>query len=194
MKLQKVQRELSKYKNGTFFYMTWESSLPIKAKFKDKYVVTKIVRSQVRKGIKYTHTKQAIEKWVDNNINNLPTNFSTKTSTNTSKENIVATIQRDKNKDNYLTTSPLAWGKWKEQGLILEHTNKKGEYKTYVRLYSVPYHKGAINSTQVKYFLNGKLISKSELQRLGIVNDSYWEDREMNLFNLCTDNIISIGK
>ena len=58
MKLQNVQRELSKYKNGTFFYMTWESSLPIKAKFKDKYVVTKIVRSQVRKGIKYTHTKR----------------------------------------------------------------------------------------------------------------------------------------
>ena len=171
MKLQKVQRELSKYKNGTFFYMTWESNIPVKAKF--------------------THTKQAIEKWVDNNINNLPTNFSTSSST---KENIVATIQRDKNKDNYLTTSPLAWGKWKEQGLILEHTNKQGEYKTYVRLYSVPYHKGAINSTQAEYFLNGKLINKSELQRLGIVNDSYWKDKEMNLFNLCTDNIISIGK
>lgn len=190
MKLQEVQRELSKYRNGTFFYIIWESKIPVKAKYKNEYVVTKIVRSQVRKGIKYTHTKQAIEKWVDNNINNLPTNLST----SSTKENIVATIQRDKNKDNYLTTSPLAWGKWKEQGLILEHTNKQGEYKTYVRLYSVPYHKGAINSTQAEYFLNGKLINKSELQRLGIVNDSYWKDKEMNLFNLCTDNIISIGK
>ena len=133
MKLQEVQRELSRYRNGTFFYMTWESSIPVKAKYKNEYIVIKRVRSQVRKGIKYTHTKQAIEKWVDNNINNLSTNFSTNTF-NTSKENIVATIQRDKNKDDYLTTSPLAWGKWKEQGLILEHTNKKGEYKIWLTL------------------------------------------------------------
>lgn len=187
MKLQEVQRELSKYKNGTFFYMTWESKIPVKAKYKNEYIITKIVRSQVRKGIKYTHTKQAIEKWVDSN-----TNYNNLSAY--SRENIITTIQRDRNKEEYLTTSPLAWGKWKDKGLILEHTNKQGEYKTYVRLYSVPYHKGAINSTQTKYFLNGKLIKKSELQRLGIVNDSYWKDKEMNLFNLCTDNIISIGK
>ena len=187
MELKLLLKELSKIKNGTFFYMQWESQLPTKAHCKD--VVTKRVVCQVRKGINYSHTLGNIQNQLKR------TNPIYKEQPERAYR-LAKEIHGTKEFSEVYTSKvePLPWGKWKYQNLIIEHTNKQGIYKTYLRLYSVPHKKEAINSTKVRYYLNGKEIDKFSLQQRGIVRNSYWKSNETNSFTLCTDNIIAIGK
>ena len=62
-------------------------------------------------------------------------------------------------------TGELPWGQFVPgyEGILIEH---KGKH--YIRLYTSP------NKSQVTYFLNGRPIEPDELQKKGIVQNSYW--------------------
>lgn len=68
------------------------------------------------------------------------------------------------------TPRELPWGNWHPdyKGLIIEHTSKDEKYNRYIRLYSTP------NRPIVQYFLNGQPIDKISLEKMGIVQNSYW--------------------
>ena len=84
-------------------------------------------------------------------------------------------LARFKNGLEEYKPASLPWGKWKEgmEGVIIEHTNAKGETQNYVRLYTTN------NKPKVKYFINGnevpkdrliEIVPKSELEHEGIID------------------------
>ena len=93
-------------------------------------------------------------------------------------------IKHNKNK----VVGSLPWGQWVNglEGYVIEHTNKKGEYKQYLRLYT-----SAIKSMDIQYTLNGVATTKEEL-----INNGLLKDKPSNIedcFNVPMDHIISIG-
>lgn len=87
-------------------------------------------------------------------------------------------------------THELPWGKWMEgyEGILIEHTNKKGEKNIYLRVYTSP------NKTLVSYFLNGSPITKEKLKSLGYVSESVWNKNpdDVDCFTLNVTNITDI--
>ncbi len=87
-------------------------------------------------------------------------------------------------------THELPWGKYREgyEGILIDHINKAGEQKTYLRLYTSP------NKTKVQYYVNGKPITKNELISLGYVQDSYWKknNEDIDCFTVDVTNIKEI--
>lgn len=81
---------------------------------------------------------------------------------------------------------PLAWGAWLIDGLLINHTNKKGEYNEYLRMYFTNNKKLKFKT---KYFLNGVETTKQELIENGLLKE---EENKSGLFNINIDNIISI--
>ena len=82
----------------------------------------------------------------------------------------------------------LPWGQWVKglEGYVIEHTNKKGEYKQYLRLYTT-----AIKSMVVKWTLNGVETTKQALIDNGLLKD---KPRKIeDCFNVPMDHILSIG-
>ena len=62
----------------------------------------------------------------------------------------------------------LPWGQYyKNSRTIIEH---KGNY--YLRLYTSP------NKPKVQYYLNGKVISSDDLRKTGIMQESYWKNKD----------------
>ena len=80
-------------------------------------------------------------------------------------------------------TNSLPWGSWKpgNEGLLIEHNNTN-----YLRVYSSP------NKPKSIYLLNGKEISKENLKRLGIVQESYWSTNLPACFTIKVENIADI--
>ena len=155
-------RYLDKINNGRFFKASWSSEVPVKKEFENRYVVSKVTISTVRKGIQYSNTKAYREK--------LYSRIGMEHSEN-SKEN------------------SLPWGKWLIPNLLIEHTNKNGEYNIYLRLYST------VNKPESRYYINGKEVSKEGLYNMGIVKDSYWNRKgtEDGVFTVNIANILSVG-
>ena len=82
----------------------------------------------------------------------------------------------------------MPWGKWKIPNLLIEHTNKAGEYNVYLRLYTT------VNKPEVLYYLNDRLITKEALMQTGIVKNSYWNRSKVEdgLFTVNIANILMI--
>ena len=110
---------------GQFFKMAYVSDVTLSALGRKAGVsVLKRVIGTYRIGVNYKHTKKAIAKAAEKNI---PID----------------------------TASKLPWGQWKDNSnRIICHTNKKGEYNEYLRVYDTP------NKPNVQHYLNGKPISK----------------------------------
>ena len=80
----------------------------------------------------------------------------------------------------------LPWGKYKEgtKGRIIEHTNSKGQYNMYARLYSSP------NKPKSSFFINGVRISKEDLRSTGYVPDSYFTaNHDTGCFTINLNNL-----
>ena len=81
---------------------------------------------------------------------------------------------------------PLAWGAWLINGLLINHTNKKGEYNEYLRMYFTNNKKLKFKT---KYYLNGIQTTKQYLIENGLLKE---EENKSGLFNININNIISI--
>ena len=85
----------------------------------------------------------------------------------------------------------LQWGHWKEglEGLVIEHTDKSGKYKEYLRVYTSP------NKPKVTYVMDGKVVSEQEVKDSGFVKPSYWNKKETptECFTVNMANIQYIG-
>ena len=172
MKESVVINRLKEIPNGRYFKMTWKTEVPVFSRFNDIYEVTKITTSTVRKGIQYTNTKAYKNKLLKQMFEECSgTCFLT---------------PMDFNK-KYKTELP--WGHYRKgyENIIIDYTNKAGEFNSYLRLYLTP------NKPQVKYYINGREIGKEELRAKGIVKESYWnESIKDGVFNIKIKNIISI--
>lgn len=79
---------------------------------------------------------------------------------------------------------PRTWGKYVEDSdRFIEHTNKAGEHKYYVALYSTP------NVPHVCYFVNGVPIKKKDLMETGYVPQSYFTSERTGVFTVDLANI-----
>lgn len=85
----------------------------------------------------------------------------------------------------------LKWGTWipGHEGVFLEHTDKSGQYKQYLRVYTSP------NKPKVTYVVDGKVMKKEDVMKLGYVQNSYWNkpDSPTECFTVNTANIQYIG-
>ena len=173
MKEKELLQRLNQIPNGRFFKMAWKSELPVEKKYGNQITVTKVTISTVRKGIKYTNTKAYREKVYRKSYEEvMGTSFATP-----------QTFSMNKEKAN-----SLPWGKWKIPNLLIEHTNKAGEYNVYLRLYTT------VNKPEVLYYLNDRLITKEALMQTGIVKSSYWDRSKVEdgLFTVNIENILKI--
>ena len=173
MKEAVVLNRLKEIPNGRFFKMTWKSEIPVYKKYADVYEITKITTSTVRKGIRYTNTKAYKTKLYRRMLEEC------------SGTSFITPLEFNKKYNN-----ELPWGHYREgyENVIIDHTNKAGEFNSYLRLYLTP------NKPEVKYYINGKEVSKNELQALNIVSNSYWERESVKdgVFNIKIKNILFI--
>ena len=90
---------------------------------------------------------------------------------NTVTKEVVATVRKGidrRNMKKYTSgeaefkSGPLVWGKWKKglEGLIIEYTNAEGKTNHYARLYTTR------NKPKVKYFIDGREVSKECIEAL----------------------------
>lgn len=155
MNINMLINKVNSHPNGTFFNMSWASDVPLKASAK-------------RQGVNvYKLTIATVRKGI---------NYSA-----------MKSVQDKVASGRLELKHELPWGTWSAEhpGLIINHTNKKGESKQYIRLYATP------NKAQSRYFLNGKPIDKSELMALGYVQDSYWkkDPNDIDCYTVCTANV-----
>lgn len=173
MKESVVLRRLKEIPNGRYFKMSWKSDVPVFKEFGDAYEVVKVTTSTVRKGIKYTNTKAYKTKLIRQMLEDCggtcfltPVDFHKKHPTE------------------------LPWGHYRKgyENVVIDHTNKAGEFHSYLRLYLSP------NKPEIKYYVNGREVSKEELQAKGIVKDSYWNHSKVQdgVFNVKISNILFI--
>lgn len=174
MEKKHLMRYLSKINNGRFFKASWSSEVPVKKEYENRYVVTKVTISTVRKGIQYTNTKAYKDKLFK------------RMSIECAGNDFLTPTEFEK---KYGNGNSLPWGRWLVPNLLIEHTNKNGEYNIYLRLYST------INKPESRYYLNGKEISKEGLYNMGIVREGYWNKKgiEDGIFTVNIANILSIG-
>lgn len=173
-KFDRIVNALNEKHNGSFFNITWYSDVDLLKEFKESYTVKKITTSTVRKGINYSSmkaVKQAEKEKIQKAMSD-PTN---------AKEYAQMVQNRDRE---------LPWGHWmvNYEGLIIEHTNKAGEYNRYVRLYSSP------NKPKIHYMVNGVVKTRQEVEAMGIVKPSYWAkgNEPLTAFTIKVDNIVNI--
>ena len=84
---------------------------------------------------------------------------------------------------------PMVWGEWYSkdfQNYIITHTNKQGETKQYLRIYTTPGQKSV-----TKWFLNGVECTKRWLVENGYIIDEPHD--EISCFNIQVDNLIKVG-
>lgn len=150
--------KLSSKHNGTWFRMSWCTDVPITANAKKAGVTV----------LKYTTA--TVRKGI--------------------KYSNIASVKEKVAAGKIDPKHELSWGQWKAgyAGLLIEHTNKQGIYKEYVRLYGSP------NKSNVQYFYNGRPITKEQLKDLGVVQASYWNksSEPSECFTVCTANVQDI--
>lgn len=173
MKESVVLNRLKEIPNGSFFKMIWRSEIPVYSKYADVYEVTKVTTSTVRKGIRYTNTKAYKTKLYRRMMEEC------------SGTSFMTPLDFNKKYNN-----ELPWGHYRKgyENVIIDHTNKAGEFNSYLRLYLTP------NKPEAKYYINGKEVSKQELQAKGIIKDSYWDKDSVKdgVFNVKIKNILYI--
>jgi hypothetical protein len=168
-----VIKNLEGKKNGSYFNMTWYSEVPVKANFKNIYKIMKVSTGTVRKGINYSNLKSVKQR----------------------KEAFEVALKAEPWKftqqdiDKHLHVGALPWGNWMQgyKNVLIEHINKQNQYKVYLRLYSSP------NKTLTNYLINGKPVTKEQLQKMDVVLNSYWDKKEsLDCFNVAIDHIVNI--
>lgn len=165
MKLNDIMTKINSIHNGAYFNITYLNEVPVLAAFKNQYHVDKYTSSTVRKGIHYQNLKAYQQK--------------------------LAMCDNAKEFEALQKPLELPWGHWMtgHEGYIIEHTNKAGEYKQYLRLYSSP------NKPKNAYFLNGKSIDREELKMMGIIPASYWtKTNDTGTMTVTLDKIVRVGK
>jgi len=160
--------KLQDKQNGSYFNIKWESEVPVSKRLKG-CDIKKVTLATVRKGIQYKNTL----------------NFKCKT-----EEKARSLGVKDESYNSFKLEQEnnlsLPWGRYVKgfENLLIEHTNKDGEYNLYLRLYTSP------NKAKTVYLLNGKPISKEELMTAHIVIDSYWKKQKLDgVFNVNIKNI-----
>lgn len=158
MNINMLISKLNKKNKGQWFKAVWVSDVPVKAAYKRKGII-------VNK-MSYGTVRYGI------NYSNMKSVI---------QKTVTGQIER---------THELPWGKWMEgyEGILIEHTNKKGEKNIYLRVYTSP------NKTLVSYFLNGSPITKEKLKSLGYVQESVWNKNpdDVDCFTLNVTNITDI--
>lgn len=127
----------------------------------------------------YTSVQYESEKVVKNNVIKKVTSAVVRL--NISYKNTKTFKESGKNE-----VQPLAWGSWLIDGLLINHTNKKGEYNEYLRMYFTNNKKLKFKT---KYYLNGIQTTKQELIESGLLKE---EENKSGLFNININNITSI--
>lgn len=63
-------------------------------------------------------------------------------------------------------THVLPWGEWvpEHEGVLISHNGK-----TFLRLYMTP------NKPKSEYMLNGKVVTRAEMETAGVIQPSYWK-------------------
>lgn len=156
MNINLLISKLNQKNKGQWFKAVWVSDVPIKASAKKNGIVVNKMT--------YATVRYGIKY-----------------------ANMISTKRKVMN-EGFELTHELPWGKWVEgkEGILIEHTNQKGESNIYLRLYSSP------NKSKVKYFLNGKPIDKEKLKSLGYVQDSVWNKAPTDCFAVNITNISEI--
>lgn len=182
MKEKELLKQLSTKGNGQFFFMSWSREMKLLASATERYTVLKVVKAQVRKGIRNSHTKAYKKKQLQHKVKSMINEY----------------LASETEKSNIGSTPELPWGNWKNSNLLIEHTDKKGKYNVYLRLYSVNKGKNAINKSKTWYILVDNIthtaeeISKEELYNMNILTAT--EKRENiieddGLFNINIEHI-----
>lgn len=165
MKVEDIMTKINSIHNGTWFNIIYLNEVPVLAAFKKTYHIDKYTSTTVRKGVHYQNLA-AYKKQL-------------------------AMCDNAKLYEKLTKPLELPWGKWMEghEGYIIEHTNKAGEYKQYLRMYTSP------NKPKSTYFLNGKPITRTEIEGMNIVSPSYWnKSNETGTMTITLDKIVRIGK
>lgn len=146
MKLQELEKSLSKIHNGTFFKITWRNT-PSKVAasvHNNGHCLEKEVTTTVRKGIQYRNIKKVQETFIE-------------------RGDFVVNPFTGKIE---LTIAPLAdYWEWYIPKVILHHKNKD---QYYLRLYTT------INKPHVQWYFDGKPVTEKEVKENGWMQPSYW--------------------
>lgn len=92
------------------------------------------------------------------------------------------------NKDRKDAIGALPWGHWVEglEGLVIEHTNKQGEHKLYLRVAS-----SYSNTSRSVYMQNGVEISKEDAT--AIIGEKKMQSSNPDVYNIDFNNILELG-
>lgn len=146
MKLNDLLKELGTKRNGQFFKMKWISNLE-----------NSVCAAAKKTGVVVTkEVISTVRKGIRyGNIKSVKEKFIQKGEFSIDPFTGEVVIFPEK----------MHWGEYVEglENLIIKHNNNY-----YVRLYTTP------NKSNVRYFLNGQEISKEDLQKTGILRNSYW--------------------
>ena len=93
------------------------------------------------------------------------------------------------NEDKVVTNLPYGQYDPDYQNYIITHTNKSGEYKEFLRIYTTQNHK---HNPKTFYKLNGEIVTKEFLIENGYISAS--KSNPTSVFNVEIKNLISIGK
>ena len=86
--IKRIIDAVSKIKNGTFFRISYRTTVPVKSAYKDTVKIEKFVDTTVRTGINYRNTKSYVAPvssitrknnniWLESNKNKIKYNFNT---------------------------------------------------------------------------------------------------------------------
>lgn len=94
--------------------------------------------------------------------------------------------QRELDKQNGIVRQQKTiWWNWLDNGTIKEHNTNGNKYLTLTT--------SKIAKPKVKYLLNGKEITKEQLQEQNVIINSYWNEKEpIQQYDVNIDNLIKI--
>lgn len=87
-------------------------------------------------------------------------------------------------------TGPLPFGEWQPnyENYIITHTNKNGDYKEWLRIYTSNHH-----HSHTTWMLNGQEVNKQWLLDNGYIGKSSAESKHNDLFIIEIKNLIKLG-
>lgn len=99
-------------------------------------------------------------------------------------------IKKVQEKLNGREVGSLAWGHYLEgyEGLVIEHTNKKGETKYYLRVAN-----DYLDRNKSYYYLNNKEISKDEAILIEGEKQINGNGQSPDVYNIEFNNLLSLG-
>ena len=169
MTYQELMQQLKTRQKGSLIRITYQTTPPLTATARrDGFSVTKIVETTVRWGCNYSHLKAVQQK-------------------RSEQEALIAAGEIPA-----VSSTRPPWWRWKvgneniiKQHLKLDENQQRTEYLTVQTLPKGGYPKA-------KYLLNGHPVSKTELVGMNIVQNSYWNNDNIETYDIKLQNIIAI--